>query len=83
MASHTFDVVAVAFGGLLIGGALISRLAERTALSPVAVFVVVGFVLGRGGLGVINLQRDSGLRDGPGDGRADRDSAARWARGRW
>ena len=61
MASHTFDVVAVAFGGLLIGGALISRLAERTALSPVAVFVVVGFVLGRGGLGVINLQRDSGL----------------------
>lgn len=59
--SHSFDVAVAVFGGLLICGALISTLAHRTFVSLAAVFVVAGFVLGHGGLGVVALEHDHGF----------------------
>ena len=59
--SHTFDVAAVALGGLLICGALLSELMRRTVLSPAAVFVVAGFVLGHGATGALEFNAQSGF----------------------
>jgi NhaP-type Na+/H+ or K+/H+ antiporter len=56
-----FDVAALVFGALLIGGALASGLAHRSFLSMTAVFVVAGFVLGDGGLEVIEFDAESGF----------------------
>jgi sodium/hydrogen antiporter len=50
-----FDVATLILGGLLMVGALASGLAHRSFLSLTAVFVVAGFLLGRGGLGVIEI----------------------------
>jgi sodium/hydrogen antiporter len=58
---HEFDVAALVFGALLIGGALASGLAHRSFLSMTAVFVVAGFVLGDGGLEVIEFDAESGF----------------------
>jgi sodium/hydrogen antiporter len=52
------------FGLLLAGGALISGLARRSLLSLAAVFVVVGFLLGRGGLEVLDLDPTSDFAQG-------------------
>jgi sodium/hydrogen antiporter len=54
----SFDTVALVFGALLIVGALGSGLAHRSFLSMTAVFVVAGFVLGDGGLGVLEFDAD-------------------------
>ena len=43
------------FGLLLVGGALVSGLAHRSFLSLTAAFVVAGFLLGDGGLEIIDL----------------------------
>jgi sodium/hydrogen antiporter len=43
------------FGLLLVGGALIAGLARRSFLSLTAAFVVAGFLLGEGGLDVLDL----------------------------
>jgi sodium/hydrogen antiporter len=56
-----FEVAALVFGALLIGGALASGLAHRSFLSMTAVFVVAGFVLGQGGLGVLEFDAESGF----------------------
>lgn len=48
-------------GVLLVAGALIAGLAHRTFLSLTALFVVAGFVLGRGGLDVIHFDARSGF----------------------
>ena len=48
-------------GGLLIVGALLSGVAQRSALSLAAVFVLVGFLLGPGAIGVLELHADSGF----------------------
>jgi len=56
-----FEVVTLVFGTLLIGGALASGLAHRSFLSLIAVFVVAGFVLGDGGLGVLEFDAESGF----------------------
>jgi sodium/hydrogen antiporter len=56
-----FEVSALVFGGLLIGGALVSGLANRSFLSLTAVFVVAGFVLGEGGLEVLEFDAESGF----------------------
>jgi NhaP-type Na+/H+ or K+/H+ antiporter len=48
-----------AFGVLLVFGALVSGLAQRSFLSLTAAFVVAGFVLGKGGLGILDLDADS------------------------
>jgi NhaP-type Na+/H+ or K+/H+ antiporter len=54
------DVFAV-LGVLLMCGALIAGLARRTFLSLTALFVVAGFVLGRGGLKVLDFNPQSGF----------------------
>ncbi|HYZ30023.1 MAG TPA: cation:proton antiporter [Thermoleophilaceae bacterium] len=54
------DVLAV-LGVLLMFGAVIAGLAQRTFLSLTAVFVIAGLVLGRGGLGVLEFDPTSGF----------------------
>jgi sodium/hydrogen antiporter len=49
------------FGLLLVAGALVSGLARRSFLSLTAAFVVAGFLLGRGGLEVLDLDPRSGF----------------------
>jgi NhaP-type Na+/H+ or K+/H+ antiporter len=53
--SHRFEVAALALGGLLIIGALLSGLARRTFVSLPAVFVIAGFVLGDGVTGALHF----------------------------
>jgi sodium/hydrogen antiporter len=43
------------FGALLVGGALVSGIARRSFLSLTAAFVVAGFLLGQGGLEVLDI----------------------------
>jgi NhaP-type Na+/H+ or K+/H+ antiporter len=56
-----FEASALAFGALLIVGALGSGLAHRSFLSMTAVFVVAGFVLGEGGVGALHFDAESGF----------------------
>jgi NhaP-type Na+/H+ or K+/H+ antiporter len=59
-----FDVALLVLGGLLVGGALLSGIAHRSFLSLTALFVLAGFALGHGGLGVLELDpRSSFVRD--------------------
>ena len=53
-----------AFGLLLVFGALVSGLARRSFLSLTAAFVVAGFLLGKGGLGILELDPTSGFVQG-------------------
>src|SRR3954453_21395553 len=55
LAVADFDAATLIFGGLLMAGALASGLAHRSFLSLTAAFVIAGFLLGDGGLGVIEL----------------------------
>jgi sodium/hydrogen antiporter len=52
------------FGVLLVGGALVAGLAKRSFLSLTAAFVVAGFILGQGGLEVLDLDPRSGFVQG-------------------
>jgi NhaP-type Na+/H+ or K+/H+ antiporter len=52
-------IVLLVFGGLLMGGALLSGIAKRSFLSLAAVFVVAGFVLGQGGFDVLDFHARS------------------------
>jgi sodium/hydrogen antiporter len=63
-AGHAFDVATVVLGGLLVFGALVSGVARRSFLSLTAVFVLVGFALGNGGLEVIEPDPASGFVGG-------------------
>jgi sodium/hydrogen antiporter len=56
-----FEAAMLVFGALLIVGALGSGLAHRSFLSMTAVFVVAGFVLGDGGVGVLEFNAGSEL----------------------
>jgi NhaP-type Na+/H+ or K+/H+ antiporter len=56
-----FETVAALFGGLLMFGALISGLVHRSFLALTPVFVLIGFGLGSGGLGVLELDPGSGF----------------------
>jgi sodium/hydrogen antiporter len=56
-----FETSALVLGGLLMLGALVSGLANRSFLSLTAVFVVAGFVLGDGGLEVLEFDAESGF----------------------
>ena len=60
-AASEFDVSTLVFGALLIAGALLAGLAHRSFLSMTAVFVVAGFVLGDGVLGVLEFDAESGF----------------------
>lgn len=57
----SFETVAIVFGGLLVVGALLSGIARRGVLSLAAVFVVAGFLLGVGGIGVLDFRASSGM----------------------
>jgi NhaP-type Na+/H+ or K+/H+ antiporter len=57
--SHRFEVAALALGGLLVLGALLSGLAGRTFVSLTAVFVIIGFILGDGATGILHLDPGS------------------------
>src|SRR6476620_9720931 len=48
-------------GALLVGGALVSGIARRTFLSLTALFVLAGFALGTGGLGVLEFDPTGGF----------------------
>lgn len=54
-APEAFGVALLVLGGLLMFGALISGIVHRSFLSLTVVFVVAGFVLGRGGLDVLHF----------------------------
>lgn len=54
-----FDDAALVLGALLMVGALASGLARRSFLSLTALFVLAGFALGQGGLGVLDLRAGS------------------------
>jgi sodium/hydrogen antiporter len=58
-AQTPYDIAALVLGALLVAGALVSGLAQRSFLSLTAVFVVAGFVLGRGGLDVLGFDPSS------------------------
>jgi sodium/hydrogen antiporter len=57
----SFETVVIVLGALLMGGALVSGLANRSLLSLTAVFVVVGFVLGDGVTGALHFHARSGF----------------------
>src|SRR3954470_15543011 len=60
----TYETAATVLGALLVGGALLSGLARRSFLSLTAVFVLIGFILGHGGLKVLDIDpRSAFVRD--------------------
>jgi NhaP-type Na+/H+ or K+/H+ antiporter len=60
----SFETVVAVLGALLVGGALISGIARRSFLSLTAVFVLVGFALGEGGLEVLRFDATGGFVSG-------------------
>ena len=57
----SLEIALLVLGTLLMAGALISGLVRRSFLSLAALFVLAGFALGTGGLGVIELDPESGF----------------------
>jgi NhaP-type Na+/H+ or K+/H+ antiporter len=57
----SFQTAAGVLGGLLVLGALLSGLARRSVLSLAAVFVLAGFILGKGATGVLHFEANSGF----------------------
>src|SRR4051795_2681597 len=55
----SLETVLLVFGGLLMVGALVAGLVRRSFLSLAALFVVTGFVLGDGGLQVLDFRARS------------------------
>jgi NhaP-type Na+/H+ or K+/H+ antiporter len=64
LATTSFDTAALVLGFLLVLGALLAGLAHRSFLSLTAVFVIAGFVLGRGALDVLHFDPLSGFVNG-------------------
>jgi len=64
LADTSFDVTVAVLGGLLVAGALIAGVARRSFLSLTAVFVVAGFLLGKGAIGVLDFDPRSGFVHG-------------------
>jgi sodium/hydrogen antiporter len=58
---HSFETAIVVLGALLVLGALVSGVVHRSFLSLTALFVVAGFVLGHGGLEVLDFDQQSGF----------------------
>lgn len=54
-----FEVALFVFGLLLVAGALVSGIARESVLSLMALFVLVGFVLGNGELDVLHIRAGS------------------------
>jgi sodium/hydrogen antiporter len=55
----SLEIALLVLGGLLMGGALLSGIARRSFVSLAALFVVAGFVLGDGGLEVLDFRANS------------------------
>src|SRR4051812_3493205 len=64
LATSSFDTTVLVLGGLLVLGALLAGLAHRSFLSLTAVFVIAGFVLGRGATDVLHFDPLSGFVNG-------------------
>src|SRR5436190_1500522 len=64
LATSPSDTTVLVLGGLLVLGAFLAGLAHRSFLSLTAVFVVAGFVLGRGGADVLHFDPLSGFVSG-------------------
>jgi len=60
----SFQTGAATLGGLLVLGALLTGLARRSILSLAAVFVLAGFILGKGAIGVLEFEPDSAFVSG-------------------
>jgi len=58
-AGSAFEHATVAFGALLVLGALVSGLAKRSFLAAAPIFVLAGFALGEGGLGFLEFEETS------------------------
>jgi NhaP-type Na+/H+ or K+/H+ antiporter len=56
-----FRIAMIAFGALLVLGALVSGLTRRSFLSLTALYVLAGFLLGQGGLGVLDFSAQEGF----------------------
>jgi len=59
VSAHHFQVVLLVLGLVLVAGALLSGIARRSFLSLTALFALVGFILGVGGLGVLDFRARS------------------------
>lgn len=57
-------VLLLVFSLLLLAAVLLSSLANRTVLSTAALFLLAGFALGEGSLGVLHIQADDELVSG-------------------
>jgi NhaP-type Na+/H+ or K+/H+ antiporter len=57
----SLQTAAAVLGGLLVLGSLLSGLARRSMLSLAALFVLVGFLLGNGAIGVLHFKASSGF----------------------
>jgi NhaP-type Na+/H+ or K+/H+ antiporter len=62
-AAGQFDYTALVIGALLVAGALLAGLAHRSFLSLTAVFVIAGFLLGNGGVGLLDFSPQSTFVD--------------------
>ena len=58
---ETFEIALIVLGALLVIGALISGFVNRSFLSLTALYVLAGFALGEGGLGVLSFTADEGF----------------------
>jgi sodium/hydrogen antiporter len=58
-ATNRFETPLLVLGALLMLGALVSGIARRSFLSLTALFVLAGFILGAGGLGVLQFRARS------------------------
>ncbi len=59
--SHHFGTTVLVLGLLLVAGAMVSGLARRTFVSLTGLFVIVGFAVGHGGVGVLDLDAQGGF----------------------
>ena len=57
----SFDTAALVLGASLLAGAVLAGIAKRSFLSLTALFVAVGFLLGEGGLEVLDFNPESGF----------------------
>ena len=58
---ETFEIALIVLGGLLVLGALLSGYVKRSFLSLTALYVLAGFALGQGGLGVLDFNAQEGF----------------------
>jgi len=62
--SPAFDAGVAVLGGLLVVGALLTGVVQRSFLSLTALFVLIGFALGQGGLEILSFDARSPFVEG-------------------